>query len=442
MTLTTRIGILLTLLIPVMALTVLSTGAKNNQNNRERKAQPILTTAIPPETTDVIVETELKKLEEAADQWGGYEEGQPKWELDTWAPANAIDSALRCGLSGGEPYSNIHCYRNLGAAPNATTFELTMRFWYSPTATTLTPADEVAQALEFTMNKWENNNRYEIALQWMNIGSNVSEWRFWDPYQDEPWVELQIPGEIALGEWHTLTLQGDFIDDYAYYRSFSLDGVQHELGISVPTAHYPDWVDFTAIAVQADGNYAQDAYDLVIDEVQWNLSNMVTPDDIEIDGDFADWTNGIGNEYCQAQNGKRNTSVVCVAHNGEYQLYTLLGMPTRQFVAREKVVCAYWDVNSSIDRGIDYAFCSEPVSGSAQLSLYKCAGTSTVECADGTLWQTYPETVFRSAESSAFFNASQDYILVEASLPYKDIDLFDPADLITRVETLNAPIGR
>lgn len=210
-------------------------------------------------------------LEEEAWEWGGYEEGTPTWKIENSIAHAPNGKALNCGLTGGAPYSNIHCYRNLPADPDARYFSLELDFFVPETTFNNQGGPSKIQALEFTMNQWQDEYRHEWALQWMNVGSGGPQWRYWDPHQpdSERWVPLNIAQTLTNNTWHHLRLEGEIRDGKTFYRYFVIDGIKHELNITLNPFSTPGNPDLLAVAVQADGNYAQDAYDFLIDNVHF-----------------------------------------------------------------------------------------------------------------------------------------------------------------------------
>ena len=222
-------------------------------------------------------------LEEDASQWGGYEEGQPTWVLESSTDHSPTANALKCGLTGGEPYSNIHCYRNLPADADAKYFKMDMDFFMPDTTFNNVDATSTVQALEFTMNQWQDELRYEWALQWMNVGENGPQWRYWDANQPdaERWVPLNLQQELAINTWHNLKLSGEIRNGKVFYHYFVVDGLWRDLSITVDADSTPGNIDLLAVAVQADGNSTPDAYDLLIDNVDF----YHTPDQQDNDND-------------------------------------------------------------------------------------------------------------------------------------------------------------
>src|SRR5687768_6089588 len=52
-------------------------------------------------------------LDQDASIWGVLMEGNPTWALNNVVSRSLDGRSLRCAVTGGNPYSNVHCYRNL-----------------------------------------------------------------------------------------------------------------------------------------------------------------------------------------------------------------------------------------------------------------------------------------------------------------------------------------
>src|SRR5688500_15414256 len=67
-------------------------------------------------------------LDDDASTWGVFTEvptpgtPPPTWELNNVSSPSLDGRSLRCALTGGHPYSNVHCYRNLTADPTSIYF--------------------------------------------------------------------------------------------------------------------------------------------------------------------------------------------------------------------------------------------------------------------------------------------------------------------------------
>jgi hypothetical protein len=209
-------------------------------------------------------------LDEDASAWGVYLEGSPTWMKENVTTPSIDGNSLRCAITGGDSYSNVHCYRNLPPEPDAEGFTLAMSFWFTPTTTYNNEGGpSIVQALEFTMNKWHQSKRYEFALQWQNVGEGGPQWCYWDPHQSEPWVGLGITDELEGEQWHNLKLEGEIVNGQVHYLRFCIDHQCHDLDIIVPPADVRGEPDRLAIAFQLDGNYAENPYDVFVDQVSF-----------------------------------------------------------------------------------------------------------------------------------------------------------------------------
>jgi len=214
-------------------------------------------------------------LDHMAVDWGVFCEGTPTWALNNVTTPSLDGEALQCAITGGQPYSNVHCYRTLLPDYTATAFTMTAPFQFNQ-ATTCNNAGGIpsmVQALEFTMNKWQQGQRYEWALQWQNVGPGAPQWRYWDSSQTpaQRWAPISptLSTCLSAGQWYTLTLEGDLVAGQVHYQRFSLDGQAHPLNITVPPAAVPGEPDRLAVGVQLDGNSAQTPYSFVIDQVSF-----------------------------------------------------------------------------------------------------------------------------------------------------------------------------
>ena len=215
-------------------------------------------------------------LDDDASKWGVFTEvptpgtPPPTWQLNNVPSPSQDGSSLRCALTGGNPYSNVHCYRNLPADPASNLFRLSMSFYYQPGSTfNNVGGPSVVQALEFTMNKWHQSLRYEWALQWDNVDPGAPKWRYWGratPAGPLDWFDLGITGSLAGQQWHTLELEGEILAGNVHYKRFIIDGQEHSLNISVSPASTNE-LDKLAVAIQLDGNSTETPYEVFLDQV-------------------------------------------------------------------------------------------------------------------------------------------------------------------------------
>jgi uncharacterized repeat protein (TIGR01451 family) len=219
-------------------------------------------------------------LDETAKDWGVFCEpsssgGLPIWELKDVLTPSLDGGALQCSLTGGDPYANVHCYRHLPPEPTAAIFTMTTSFLFTPTTTCNNQgAPSVVQTLEFAMNKWQTEKRYEFALQWQNVGAaGAPQWRYWDPHQveDKRWLPFTPPISqcLSANTWYTLTLTGEISDNLLHYRHFVLNQESYPLDIVVAPLTATDEADRLAVAAQLDGNANQSPYDLFLDQVSF-----------------------------------------------------------------------------------------------------------------------------------------------------------------------------
>ena len=233
-------------------------------------------------------------LDEDASAWGVFCEGSPTFDIRN-VPSPSLDGrSLECAITGGsEPHSNVHCFLSLAAAPEATYFILKMSFRYTP-RTTHAAQDSLVQALELTMNKWQDARRYEWALQWRNVGEGQNpgegapQWYYWDGGRSgsERWVPLRnLPFDHRLeaNRWHTFILDGSIEGGDIKYRRFVLENdgysLSHELNVTAPPVVRPEEeVDRVSVAFQLDGNSESAPYQVFFDDVSLIRTRCV-PDD-------------------------------------------------------------------------------------------------------------------------------------------------------------------
>lgn len=213
-------------------------------------------------------------LEEQIDSWGVYCEGAPTWIKQSVDAPSLDRTTLRCALSGGAPYSNIHCYRNLPSDPADERFTLAMWFYYSPFTAGL-HGEDIVQAIEFSLSKWAGERRYEWALQWRKVGVEAPGWRYWDAHaRPDRWVGVRTPiGDPAVlvpaaEIWHAFALEGEIIGGRVHYLWLTLDERRYPIGAVVDPEPIPAGVDRLSVAVQLDGNSQQTPYNLFIDQVR------------------------------------------------------------------------------------------------------------------------------------------------------------------------------
>lgn len=197
-------------------------------------------------------------LEQSVLDWGGYCEGWSRWSMTDTA------TGLRLDHLGGDPYSNVHFYRNLVTPAGTRSFVLSLDVEVPTTTFNNSGAPSLVQALEFTFSRWASGNRNEWAIQWANVGMNEPGYRYWDPRLG--WVDTGIDGMLAPG-WHRLEISGQIVTGGAKLRSLTVDGTVHRLNITVPGVAAPGTGDIAAVAVQLDGNSMGEGYTVTLRNV-------------------------------------------------------------------------------------------------------------------------------------------------------------------------------
>lgn len=242
----------------------------------------VITATQPPAPPTATPPPSAENLDRYVQDWKVFVEGLPTAEIKSATDPSLDGESLQCSNKGGEPYSNVHCYLNLPPEPDVSSFTLSMSFLFRPKTTCNNQNGSVStvQALEFSMSNWTNGQRYELALQWQNVGEGAPQWRYWDPHQAEEkrWkpVNTNITQCLDADEWHTLQLEGSTNGINVYYNSFTIDNQTYVLNFSTARVKTPGETDRLAIAVQLDGNAEQTPYDLFIDKVNFTRQGTST----------------------------------------------------------------------------------------------------------------------------------------------------------------------
>lgn len=208
-----------------------------------------------------LTTTSLTHLENSSAQWGLYQDGgQVQGTITNVAQPSLDGNALAASLTSGQPYTGMHVYRNLAAADSAVTFQLDLSFQFSNAA--------AVQALEFTTSKWYNNKRWELAMQWENVGDGGAQqgaahsWRLWT---GGSWQNTGVVQSLNAQTWHTFHLTGKIVNGNIQYTGFRCDA--QTISLSQTFAPVASAGDLLAVAVQLDGNGNEDAYQMYVDGV-------------------------------------------------------------------------------------------------------------------------------------------------------------------------------
>jgi hypothetical protein len=174
---------------------------------------------------------------------------------DAPEPGNEDGGALKINyLSGNPAYMGADAYIRLGTDDAATRYQVNYDFYF--------PARAPIQALEFCMNNYIQNKRYQWAMQWENIGSGAPQWRLWN---GSTWQPIGISdNNISAGHWYTLTIDGNIVNGQVHYLDFIIHGTTHSLTQYSfnPTSETGDGL---VAAVQVDGDSHADPCQLYLD---------------------------------------------------------------------------------------------------------------------------------------------------------------------------------
>lgn len=255
----------------------------NSTATAQAQANTVATTTAAAATANAqspLTTSGLNNLEDDASQWFIFIDNHGQGGSARGATSNSstpsVDGqALKVSLESGTPYVGVQAYRNLAPANSAMMFDLSFSFFLNSPIQTTAPI----QAVEFTMSKWVNGQRWEWALQWEHIGEGISPqdttfpWRLWT---GSTWQDIGVKQQFEAEKWHTFHLKGNISSGGVQYMSFSADGIQFSFDpqkfqpfqpVSVPA----DQANKLSVGVQLDGDSAEHPYDVYLDGVnfQW-----------------------------------------------------------------------------------------------------------------------------------------------------------------------------
>ncbi|MBL8160638.1 MAG: hypothetical protein JNJ61_01535 [Anaerolineae bacterium] len=235
-----------------------------------------------PTNPDAETDMSVTDLDNDVTFWGGFcDNSKPEWEMvNVQTPTPSGDSqALRCSITGRDKYGKLHCYRNfaLTGGVGFAMFTGDFRFKFTSTTCNNLSTSSVIQGIEFTFSQWLRGVRHEFALQWENVTDGslndaAPQWRYWNGRAWRPFA-LPIPeclsGDLtpSANNWHSLRLEGVILGGRAEYRSFIINGTEHELDNLSVGAVSNNQSDHLAIALQLDANSIPDPYDVLLDDV-------------------------------------------------------------------------------------------------------------------------------------------------------------------------------
>lgn len=182
-------------------------------------------------------------------------------------------TALRLKLNNGDSYTGPHFYTVIQPMPrSAYAFELSLFYRFSNTTWSNCLAPSSVQALEFVVGKRVDHVWWEWAVQWMNVGPNangcdgVPRWRIWN--DSHSWDDIGLAQKLTPNEWHHLVFRGEIKNGQVYYSNLESDGVFVQINNGFSPAIEEFAPDEVAVAVQLDGNYQDDSYEVIVDKIE------------------------------------------------------------------------------------------------------------------------------------------------------------------------------
>jgi len=189
------------------------------------------------------------------------------------------NAALQFNLLSGDPYTSPHFYTTVtNYSPNASQFTLSLQFRFSDTSMANCGAPSPVQALEFVMGKRVKQVWWEWAVQWMNVGPGANgctdrpRWRIWNGSPSEPkWSDIGLEQTLAPNTWHSLQMTGSIRNGQVFYETMTINNITVRIMQGFAPVANPNAPDELAVAMQPDGNYHDDPYSVIVDNVtlQW-----------------------------------------------------------------------------------------------------------------------------------------------------------------------------
>jgi hypothetical protein len=172
----------------------------------------------------------------------------------SWPSADG--NAAQFWLGGNTPYANALWWKQLGANSAPTHFVYDLYFYVTN--------PEYAQALEFDLNHTTGGFRYIMGVQCNMRDTGV--WEVWDGV-GQTWRTLSLAcTPPAANQWHHLT--EEFSHDAAGNLTFvaiTMDGAKY--WVNRTYGSLPNTANDLNAAFQMDGDYAQHAYSVWLDQV-------------------------------------------------------------------------------------------------------------------------------------------------------------------------------
>ncbi len=225
---------------------------------------------------------------EASAGWGQYGQGPPIFVDCSPSPCNGISfgmtqginspsmsgAATQFNLGGTAVYSDalfnnhlIGALSSQGKVDSAGTMVSTLHtftydvYFYGQNL-------KVSQALEFDVNQFFNGMGFIWGNECRIAGGN--EWDVWDNQQAK-WTPTGVACNPLDNSWNHVTIQVQrTANNELLYKSITLNGQAHNLNLTFPAGTVSSsWYGVT-INYQMDGNFKQDAYAVLLDNLTFS----------------------------------------------------------------------------------------------------------------------------------------------------------------------------
>ena len=164
-------------------------------------------------------------------------------------------NSAQFSIGGSTPYSDALWWKQLGGNNAARNFRYDVDFYLT------TP--QFAQALEFDVNQSDGAHKFIFGTQ-----CNIRDGGVWDVWTGTGghWLHTGVACAMpAAFTWHHLTWELQRSDTQATFIALTLDGVKHYVNMSFD--QIPSGVHEINVAFQMDGDFAQHAYSVWLDNV-------------------------------------------------------------------------------------------------------------------------------------------------------------------------------
>ena len=165
-------------------------------------------------------------------------------------------SAAKFSLGGKQPYSNELYWTPLGGGDSVSHFSYDLWFYIDN--------GDAPQSMEFDVNQAFGGTRWTWGTQC--DFDQTHHWDIWDPLHGL-WMPTSVPcNHFPSNTWIHLVWNLERVGDQVHYISVSVSDQTYTVD-TYYTAQ-PNWYqEEIDIAFQMDGNYAQQPYNVWLDEV-------------------------------------------------------------------------------------------------------------------------------------------------------------------------------